>query len=257
MEATAPTSFFFLKEGGEEMRIDKLLAHSGMGTRKEVKKILKSKMITVNGEIITDPKVHVDPEKDEVTVGGAPIHYQEFVYFMMNKPQGVISATEDAMHETAVDLLEPQDAVQEPYPAGRLDIDTEGLLLLTNNGALTHRLLSPKKEVNKQYEAQIEGIVTAKDQEAFRQGVTLDDGYKTRPAELEILSTDEEEGTSHILLTIHEGKFHQVKRMFEAVDKKVTYLKRLSIGKLTLDPDLPLGDYRPLTTEEIESLKES
>ena len=239
------------------MRIDKLLAHSGLGTRKEVKAILKSKIITVNGEIVTSPKVHVDPEEDEIMFSGEPINYQEFVYFMMNKPQGVISATEDAMHDTVIDLLQPQDAIQEPYPAGRLDIDTEGLLLLTNDGEMTHQLLSPKKEVNKCYEAQIAGIVTEEDKEKFSKGVQLDDGYHTLPAELTIHSVNEEEGTSHIELVIHEGKFHQVKRMFLAVGKEVTYLKRLSIGHLELDPTLALGEYRPLTKEEIDSLKQS
>lgn len=239
------------------MRLDKLLAHSGLGTRKEVKKILKSGLVSVNDEIVKEPKLHVDPEKDHVTVGGSPIDYQEFVYFMMNKPQGVISATEDEIHDTVIDLLEPQDSVQDPFPAGRLDIDTEGFVLLTNDGALAHRLLSPKKGVNKRYDAQIEGVVTEEDGKRFIEGVELDDGYKTMPARLEILSIELEEGTSHIHLTIQEGKFHQVKRMFEAVGKKVTALKRLSIGPLELDPELEAGQYRPLTSEEIHLLKES
>ena len=239
------------------MRIDKLLAHSGLGTRKEVKKILKSGMVLVNGDVVNEPKTHVDPEVDKVTVGGATLDYEEFVYFMMNKPQGVISATEDLLHDTVIDLLDPQDSIQSPFPAGRLDIDTEGLVLLTNDGALAHQLLSPKRKVDKCYEAMIEGIVTQEDGDAFQEGVKLDDGYHTLPAELEILSVDEESETSHIRLIIQEGKFHQVKRMFEAVDKKVTALKRLSIGPLVLDPELELGEYRPLTAEEIEKLKQA
>ncbi|WP_028274992.1 pseudouridine synthase [Atopococcus tabaci] len=237
------------------MRIDKLLAHSGFGTRKEVKKLLKSKLVWVNEEPVTDPKVHVNPEEDEIAVGGEPVHYQEFVYFMMNKPQDVISATEDVYHHTVIDLLEPQDSIQEPFPVGRLDIDTEGFLLLTNDGALAHQLLSPKKHVDKVYEAVVDGIVTEADKEAFAKGVTLDDGYETLPAELEILSVDEEAGQSHTRLTIHEGKFHQVKRMFEAVGKEVTHLTRISMGPLELDPALELGQYRALTKEEISLLK--
>jgi len=237
------------------MRIDKLLAHSGFGTRKEVKKLLKSKLVWVNDEPITNPKIHVDPDEDDITVGGEPVRYQEFVYFMMNKPQDVISATEDEYHHTVIDLLEPQDSIQEPFPVGRLDIDTEGLLLLTNDGALSHQLLSPKKHVDKVYEALVEGIVTEEDKRAFSEGVTLDDGYETMPAELEILSVDEEAGQSQIQLTIHEGKFHQVKRMFQAREKEVVQLRRLSMGPLELDSTLELGQYRELTKEEIDLLK--
>lgn len=236
------------------MRIDKLLAHSGFGSRKEVKKLLKSQLVWVNDEPVTSPKIHVDPDEDEITVGGEPIHYQEYVYFMLNKPQDVISATEDDYHHTVIDLLEPQDSLQEPAPVGRLDIDTEGLLLLTNDGALNHRLTSPRRHVDKVYEAQIDGIVTEKDQAAFQKGVKLDDDYVTMPAELEILAVDEEEGTSRIRLTIQEGKFHQVKRMFEARDKKVTHLKRVAMGPLKLDATLELGQYRELSQEEIDEL---
>lgn len=237
------------------MRIDKLLAHSGLGTRKEVKKLLKSSIIEINGEIVKDPKTQVDPDQDEIKIAGDPLDYQEFVYFMLNKPAGVISATEDVMHETVLDLLELSDIVQEPHPVGRLDIDTEGLLLLTNDGGLTHRLLSPKHHVDKTYLAEIEGIVTDEDVAAFRKGVELDDGYQTMPAELKVLAVDEESQTSNIEITIQEGKFHQVKRMFHAVGKEVLYLKRLSMGPLTLDPHLELGAYRECTKEEIAQLK--
>ncbi|WP_080146809.1 pseudouridine synthase [Marinilactibacillus piezotolerans] len=237
------------------MRIDKLLAHSGLGTRKEVKKLLKSSIIEINGEIVKDPKTQVDPDQDEIKIAGDQLDYQEFVYFMLNKPAGVISATEDVMHETVLDLLELSDIVQEPHPVGRLDIDTEGLLLLTNDGGLTHRLLSPKHHVDKTYLAEIEGIVTEEDVAAFRKGVELDDGYQTMPAELKVLAVDEESQTSNIEITIQEGKFHQVKRMFHAVGKEVLYLKRLSMGPLTLDPHLELGAYRECTKEEIAQLK--
>lgn len=237
------------------MRIDKLLAHSGLGTRKEVKKLLKTKIVKVNDEVVTNPKVHVNPDADNITVGGEPIDYQEFVYFMLNKPQGVISATEDVMHETVLDLLELQDSLQDPHPVGRLDIDTEGLLVLTNDGKLTHQLLSPKKEVPKTYVAEVSGIMTSEDINAFSAGITLDDDYETLPAQLVIKEVDEESQTSKVEITIHEGKFHQVKRMVQAVGKEVTYLKRLSMGSLKLDPTLELGSYRELTKEEIDLLK--
>ena len=156
------------------MRLDKLLAHSGLGTRKEVKKLLKKKIVEVNDEVIVNPKTHVDPETDSIKVGGESIDYQEFVYFMLNKPQGVISATEDHVHETVLDLLEPQDSLQEPHPVGRLDIDTEGLLVLTNDGKLTHCLLSPKHHVNKKYFAEVEGVVTEDDIQYVQEGITLE-----------------------------------------------------------------------------------
>jgi 16S rRNA pseudouridine516 synthase len=171
---------------------------------------------------------------------------------MLNKPGGYLSATEDSVQETVIDLLEMEDAVYKPFPVGRLDKDTEGLLLLTNDGQLSHQLLSPKKHVPKTYYATILGKVTEEDAAAFKQGVELDDGYITKPASLVILSADEQ---SEIHITITEGKFHQVKRMFEAVGKKVTYLKRISMGPLLLDESLELGEYRELTEEEVEALQ--
>lgn len=233
------------------MRIDKLLANAGEGSRKEVKKLLKNGMVTVNDKVIKDPKIHIDPERDIIAINGDVIEYKEYVYFMMNKPDGVISATEDYYDKTVLDLLHETDRVLSPFPVGRLDKDTEGLLLLTNDGQLAHRLLSPKKHVPKTYFAQILGEVTEEDEEAFREGVILDDGYKTKPGELKILKSGL---TSDIELTITEGKFHQVKRMFMAVGKKVVYLKRISMGPLILDESLPLGEYRELTEEELESL---
>jgi len=233
------------------MRIDKMLANIGYGSRKEVKKLLKDGSVVVNDKVIKDSKQHVDPESDVVTVNGEVVEYKEFIYLMMNKPPGVISATEDNHDETVIDLLEFEDQVFQPFPVGRLDKDTEGLLLITNDGQLSHRLLSPKKHVPKKYFAVIEGVVTSEDGDAFKSGVTLDDGYMTKPAELTILKSGE---TSDIELTITEGKFHQVKRMFEAVGKRVMYLKRLTMGPLKLDDSLELGEYRELTEEEIEQL---
>ncbi|MCA1038746.1 rRNA pseudouridine synthase [Bacillus infantis] len=233
------------------MRIDKVLANLGYGSRKEVKKLLKDGSVTVNDEKIKDAKQHVDPEKDLIRINGETIEYREFIYLMMNKPPGVISATEDNRDETVIDLLEAEDLIFEPFPVGRLDKDTEGLLLITNDGHLAHRLLSPKKHVPKTYFAVIDQEVTEEDVIAFRKGVILDDGYATKPGELNILKSGER---SDIELTITEGKFHQVKRMFEAVGKKVVYLQRLSMGPLQLDETLELGEYRELTEEELQSL---
>lgn len=234
------------------MRLDKLLANMGYGSRKEVKQLLKQKAVTVDGAYVKDAALHVDPEKQDVSVFGERVVYTEFVYFMMNKPPGVISATEDVRDETVIDLLEPLHQHFQPFPVGRLDKDTEGLLLLTNDGQLAHNLLSPKKHVPKVYYAQIDGLVTEEDCKKFAQGVELDDGYVTKPGELIILKSDLQ---SEIELTIQEGKFHQVKRMFESVGKRVTYLKRLSMGSLKLDDNLALGEYRELTTKELTALQ--
>ncbi|MFB1080361.1 pseudouridine synthase [Jeotgalibacillus sp. JSM ZJ347] len=235
------------------MRLDKLLSNMGYGSRKEMKKWLKSGAVTVDGKPVKDGKHQVNPEKDTVHVNGEEVHYREFIYLMMNKPQGVISATEDGMHETVIDLIDPDYHLFEPFPVGRLDKDTEGFLLLTNDGGLAHDLLSPKKHVAKTYFARIAGEVTEDDIKAFKEGVTLDDGYETKPGELVILSRGD---TSEIELTITEGKFHQVKRMFQSVGKEVTFLKRLSMGPLELDHALEPGEYRELTEEELISLKQ-
>lgn len=236
------------------MRIDKLLANAGYGSRKEVKKVLRKGAVSVNGKVIKDPKHHVRPQEDEVVIFGEEVEYKEFIYVMMNKPSGVISATEDLHDPTVVDLLHEEDKVFEPFPVGRLDKDTEGLMLLTNDGQLAHQLLSPKKNVPKTYFAVIDGIVTDEDIKVFEKGVTLDDGYTTKPGLLHIIKSGI---YSDIELTITEGKFHQVKRMFAAVGKKVKYLKRISIGPVVLDETLKEGEYRELTEEEIASLKDS
>lgn len=235
------------------MRIDKFLSNMGFGSRKDVKVLLKSKAVEVNGAVVRDAKQHVDEAADVITVAGEQVEYVEFIYLMMNKPPGVISATEDKYDRTVIDLLGDEERHFEPFPVGRLDKDTEGLLLLTNDGKLAHELLSPKKHVDKTYYAKIDGRVTEEDGAAFEKGVILDDGYQTKPASLTILKSGQQ---SEIELTITEGKFHQVKRMFESVGKTVVYLKRLSMGPLQLDPELKLGKYRPLTEEELNGLKE-
>ncbi|WP_371068782.1 pseudouridine synthase [Sediminibacillus sp. JSM 1682029] len=234
------------------MRIDKLLSNMGYGSRKEVKDLLKKGNVRCDDKVVKSPQTHIDPEKSVISVFGEIVEYKEVVYLMMNKPPGYVSATEDQRDLTVVDLLEPEDAVLNPFPVGRLDKDTEGLLLITNDGKLAHQLLSPKKHVGKTYYATIEGRVTEEDIKAFQKGVTLDDDYVTQPANLNILSRGE---LSEIELTITEGKYHQVKRMFESVGKRVTYLKRLSMGSLMLDPDLQTGEYRELTDQELAYLQ--
>lgn len=239
------------------MRLDKMLSNMGIGTRKEVKAILKKKLVTVNENIVKDGSTHIDPVKDEVKVDGEVITYQKHIYLMLHKPDGVLSATRDLNMKTVIDLIEPAYQHYEIFPVGRLDKDTEGLLLLTNDGDLAHQLLSPKKNVEKTYYAHVEGKVTSKDEEKFKVGVDIGEGYITKPASLTILKSGP---VSEIELTITEGKFHQVKRMFEAVGKKVVYLKRIRMGELILDPTLQKGAYRPLTKEELaycERMKQS
>ena len=237
----------------KKQRIDKILSNLGYGSRSELKKLCKSGLVKVNGKVINNPGVQVDVENDEILFDGEKVVYKEFIYLMLNKPDGYISATFDKRDPIVLDLIDKEALIFEPFPVGRLDKDTEGLLVLTNDGQLAHRVLSPKKHVPKTYYAKVEGVVTEEDVKAFAEGVILDDGYETMPAELEILKSDD---ISEIELTIHEGKFHQVKRMFESVGKKVVYLKRLSMGKLKLDEGLALGEYRELTEEEVKMIEE-
>ena len=234
------------------MRLDKCLADCGLGTRSEVKSLLKAKRITVNGKVVTNGKVQVNPETDEILFDGEKIQYEEFVYIMMNKPKGVVSATEDNLHKTVLDLIDPVYFKKGVFPVGRLDIDTHGLLLLTNDGELAHRLLSPKKHVTKIYQARVEGVMTAEDAAAFEKGIVLSDGTECMPARLDILSTAQDE--SIVQIHLKEGKFHQVKRMVKAFGKTVVDLQRLTMGPLKLDESLALGESRPLTEEELESL---
>lgn len=236
---------------GKKMRMDKLLSHMGIAARKDVVHIIRAGFVEVDGVKIKSASLQVDPDVNLVTFKGKPVVYKEFVYLMLHKPQGYLSATEDMRDPTVVELIGKDFAHYDLFPVGRLDKDTEGLLILTNDGKTAHELLSPKKHVPKIYYADIDGCVTEDDVKAFREGVLLDD-EKTLPAYLNILESGD---TSKIELTIYEGKFHQVKRMFEVVGKKVTYLKRLQMGQLKLDPSLPLGQYRELTDEEFILLK--
>ena len=219
----------------KKQRLDKVLSNLGYGSRAEIKRDCKKGLVQVNGKVENNPGLQVDTDKDTIVFDGETIQYREFVYIMLNKPDGYISATFDKYDPIVLDLIEPN------------------LLVLTNDGQLAHRVLAPKSHVPKTYYAKIDGKVTEEDINDFKEGVVLDDGYKTMPAELVILESDD---ISEIELTIHEGKFHQVKRMFESVGKKVTYLKRLSMGKLKLDESLELGEYRELTEEEIRLIEE-
>lgn len=234
------------------MRLDRVLGHVGYGSRKEVQQLIKKKKVSVDGAIVKKVDVNVNPATQIIQVAGEAIDYQEFYYYLLNKPDGYISATEDPRDATVLDLLEERDRNKELFPVGRLDKDTEGLLLLTNDGKLAHALLSPKKHIDKLYYAKVQGEIVEEDCRAFEQGITMRDGTAYKPGKLEILSSGE---MSEVLVTIKEGKFHQVKRMIQAVGKEVVYLKRLQMGELKLPEDLSLGEYRQINEEERKILE--
>lgn len=236
------------------MRLDKFLSHTGFGSRKEVKQLLKKKVVMVNGKVVKKGDYILNLNQDHIFVNGETIIYQEFIYLMLNKPAGYLSATEDNFQKTVIELLQPEEQYFNPFPVGRLDKDTEGLLLLTNNGELAHFLLSPKKHVKKTYYAEVTGVMNLEDIKLFKEGIILKDGYKCLPAELKIIEQTNQ--TSKVLITVEEGKFHQVKRMVLACGKEVKYLKRLSMASLKLDETLKSGEYRPLDKEELDQLKE-
>ena len=238
------------------MRLDKYLVACAVGSRTEVKNLLKAGRVTVNGKKEKSAKLQINEDTDEICFDGQKLDYEEFVYYMMNKPQGVISATKDPKHKTVLDLLDDLARSKEVFPVGRLDIDTHGLLLLTNDGKLAHALLSPKRHVDKTYLAQVNGIMTDEDIETFAKGIPLKD-FTCQPAKLELVSLDKEENQSLVRVTIAEGKFHQVKRMVAYCGKEVVDLQRLTMGTLTLDEDLKRGEWRRLTEEELEALLES
>ncbi|MGI6018116.1 MAG: pseudouridine synthase [Marvinbryantia sp.] len=235
----------------EKMRLDKLLATAGTGTRSEVKGLIRKGQVTVNGEICKKADEKVDVDTDRVTVNGKEVSYSKYEYHLLYKPAGCVSATKDNVHQTVLDYIS-SDRKGELFPVGRLDLDTEGLLLITNDGELAHQLLSPGRHVPKTYYAKINGKVTQEDAEVFTRGIDIGEEKPTLPAVLRILTAGE---VSEIELTICEGKFHQVKRMFHAIGKEVTYLKRISMGSLVLDKTLPVGGSRRLTKTEIEELK--
>ncbi len=235
------------------MRLDKFLVACAVGSRTEVKNFLKAGRVTVNGKKEKSAKLQINEEGDEICFDGQVLEYEEFVYYMMNKPQGVISATEDPNHRTVLDWLDDYARAKEVFPVGRLDIDTHGLLLLTNDGQLAHALLSPKRHVDKTYLAQVEGIMTQEDVETFAKGIPLRD-FTCQPAKLEIVSVDSVKNQSLVRVTIAEGKFHQVKRMVAYCGKEVVDLQRLAMGTLVLDENLERGEWRRLTKEELENL---
>ena len=245
------TASAFLFEKDIEMRIDKYLANMNVGSRKEVHSLIKKKVVTVNGELVTTPKQQVK-EDDLVVVDGNEIAYQQYHYFLLNKPKGVISATEDRSQQTVISLLKTKDRHQSIAPVGRLDKDTTGLLLLTNDGALAHELLAPNKHVTKVCRAKISGVASEETIKTFASGITLGDGTKLKPAKLEILAQDKVHDLSQIEIQIQEGKYHQIKRMFGAVGMKVLELDRISMGKLSLPTDLKRGQYQEITRDKIK-----
>ena len=236
------------------LRLDKYLCDMQIGSRAEVKGLIKKKRIKVNEETVTKPELKIDTDNDIIKFDDEVINYQEYEYFMLNKPQGVISATNDKSDKTVIDLI--KDAKRKDlFPVGRLDKDTEGLLLITNDGELSHNLLSPKKHVDKTYIAKVKGHITDEEVLKFKNGLVVDETFTAKPARLHVLEFNDADNTTDIQITIHEGKFHQIKRMFEAVGSEVLYLKRLSMGTLLLDKNLMPGEYRKLSHEEINALK--
>ncbi|SFB67564.1 pseudouridine synthase [Butyrivibrio sp. YAB3001] len=241
------------------MRLDKFLGDQNIGTRKQIKEYIKNGRCSVNGVVATKADAHINENSDEISFDGNVLNYSKYHYFMLYKPQGVVSAVTDGRNKTVIDILKAEN-VKDLSPCGRLDIDTEGLLLLTDDGQLIHKLLSPKKHVDKVYEVHLEHELSDKDIQNLEKGVDIgdknDDGtpFYTMPA-IVLEKGIDESGRPVIHLVIHEGRFHQVKRMMEAVDNNVLFLKRLSMGSLVLDETLTPGEYRPLSEDEIKELK--
>ena len=234
------------------MRLDKFLADMQVGTRSEVKKLIRAGKVQVDGNTCTKPEEKFDPDQTTVAVDHVPVEYAPYEYFMLNKPKGCVSATEDSRYPTVLDYI-TEHLRKDLFPVGRLDLDTEGLLLITNDGALAHELLSPAKHIAKTYEADIDGLVTQEDVRLFAQGMDIGEKKLTKPAELVIKKANV---ISQVQITIYEGKYHQIKRMFEAVGKPVLTLKRIAMGTLLLDESLEPGEYRALTEAEIDYLRQ-
>lgn len=233
------------------MRLDKFLADMGHGTRSEVKGYIKKGMVSVNGITEKRPELKVDEKNDKILISGKDVRYVKYEYFMLNKPSGYVSATEDKKEHTVLELIEG-NIRNDLFPVGRLDKDTEGLLIISNDGGMAHRILSPSHHVSKLYYARVSGVVTDAHIKIFEKGICIGGGIITKPAMLKILKSAEE---SEIELEIYEGKFHQVKRMFEAIGMKVVYLKRIKMGGIPLDESLKTGEYRRLTEQEVGILK--
>lgn len=237
----------------KKTRLDKFLCDSLSITRKEAKEAIKKGRVSINKEKIKKPEFKVDVDEDLVELDQSPVIFEQFHYLMFHKPQGVVSATKDNHDQTVLDLIH-EDYKDKLFPVGRLDKDTEGLLLLTDDGMLAHELLSPKKHVDKVYFAEVSGRMTDKEILQFKEGLDIGNGERAKEAKLEIVQAGEE--SSKVLITITEGKFHQVKRMVKAVGSEVLYLKRLSMGSLELDESLKPGEYRRLSEKELQGLKE-
>lgn len=235
------------------MRVDKVLEENGFGSRKTVKRLFQRRVVRVDGKVITDGSYNVDSQLHELTVENKVVSVPRQHYYLFNKPAGVVTARTDKNRQTILDLLKEEDKKDDLYPVGRLDRDTEGLLLVTDNGQLGYQLLLPDKKVMKTYEAIVNEVVTEGDVEAFLAGIVFIGGERCKPAQLSVLSSSQNE--SCVRLSIQEGKFHQVKKMFLAQGKKVTYLKRIAMGPLVLECHLQPGEYRPLTLSELQSLK--
>ncbi len=232
-------------------RLDKVICSQTMQSRRETDGFIRRGLVTVNGVVCRDPSLKIDPETAEITVAGKPLTFSRFVYYMLNKPAGILCVSRDPKAQTVVDLLKPEDRRKDIFPAGRLDKDTHGLVLLTNDGDLAHRILSPKNHVMKRYRAVLDGPISEMHINAFREGVSLADGTPCLPAELTVL----EDGENPLVeITICEGKFHQIKRMFGTVDRGVNWLKRYSLGSLELDETLQECEYRSLSKQEISLL---
>ena len=238
---------------GSPERLDKILSNSGYGARSEVRKLIRSGAVTCDGAVVKAPDTKFIAESARIEIAGAALEYTKFVYLMMHKPAGVISSTYDPRHRTVTDLLPDRYRARNPFPAGRLDIDATGLLLITNDGDLAHRLLSPKKHIEKEYEVWLDKAPGAEVAEGFRRGVTLDGGIALKPAEL-IYSDEPGGGVYMARVILTEGKFHQIKRMFAAFGINVAALKRIRMGALALDPGLPPGGFRELVPSELAAL---
>ena len=234
-------------------RLDKILSGQNIATRSETKNMVKKGLITVNGQTVKRSDEKFDPDTDEFIVNGIKIVYKKHLYIMMNKPSGVLSASRDGRTKTVIDLLPEHLRRDGLFPAGRLDKDTEGFILITDDGELAHKLLSPRYHVDKTYHVTAEGIITDDDIRRLEEGVDIGEKALTLPAKAEMIGSGQD--VSEVLLTIHEGKFHQVKRMFEVIGKPVVHLKRISFGSLKLDEKLAPGEFRRLADEEIKALK--
>lgn len=236
------------------MRLDKFLVEMETGTRSQVKQYIKKGMVTVNDIPAKSPDMKIDENQDIIKYNNRQLTYSRYKYFLLNKPAGYVSATRDNVHPTVIDLLK-DELTRDLFPVGRLDIDTEGLLIITNDGALSHRLLSPAHHIPKTYYAEIDGYVTSDVVDLFKKGVNIGDEDLTLPAELHIIKADKDMGKSSVELTITEGRFHQVKRMFQSVNMTVTFLRRISMGSLNIDESLPVGSYRVLSDIELQRLQ--